>query len=416
MSNFRFEMTELRKSGGLVEMDFKITNLAPEDRQLKACPDMMYLYDDLGNFYHPAQVCISQSCRDGIGKKVGVKTEFYCSYGVRAEAMMPSGIPLNGKVVIKDVNNRATKFVRANWILQSEQALELQYGDIIFPDGVDDDNPNRQIAGKQTYTLLDAKRKGREVHVRLSAFNRATQPHPLTITGVTAYDDQGSVLGAKSIRFGKGGTPVIADRYRGWQHSLPGTESVPLTLIVEEVPTAATQLLRLDVDFGDYTLHWSDVPIAGGGGSRAKADATASGGPSPAGNDYMEYENFKREAKEIERVVDKHVILDHIYFDSGSDNLLSTSFAQLDDLAATLNQYPDLRIEISGHTDNVGAKTSNMLLSQKRADAVKYYLIAHNVPPARMESVGFGDTRPISGNTTDEGKQDNRRVEIRVVR
>jgi outer membrane protein OmpA-like peptidoglycan-associated protein len=419
MNNFRFEMVERRKSGELVEMDFKITNLAPTDRVLESCGDMTSIYDDLGNFYQANEMCIAQSCGKGIWYTNGID-QFRCREGVRAKATLPSGIPMNAKVVIPDVDRRAKKFLRANWILQSvhQQEFEIQYGEINFPDGIDTDNPRRQIAGKQTFEVISAQRKGEQVYVKVNAFNRDVEPYPLTVMGGTAYDDRSSVLPVTQVSMGNDRNPT-PDTYRtGWQQSIPAVESLPFFLVLNEVPRGATELLRLDVNFGDYELRWPSIPITGEGGrsSQSTTPATTTTIARGPAADYMDYEEFKEEAKNKERVIDKRVILDNIYFDSGSDDLLSTSHSQLDDLAATLTQYPDLNIEISGHTDNVGGTTSNMLLSQKRADAVKYYLISHTVAPTRMESVGHGDTLPIASNETSEGKQGNRRVEIRVVR
>jgi OmpA-OmpF porin, OOP family len=69
------------------------------------------------------------------------------------------------------------------------------------------------------------------------------------------------------------------------------------------------------------------------------------------------------------------------------------------------------RIEVSGHTDNVGKKKDNKRLSQKRADAVRAYLVSKGIDASRIDTIGYGDERPIAPNDTDQGRQKNRRIE-----
>lgn len=87
----------------------------------------------------------------------------------------------------------------------------------------------------------------------------------------------------------------------------------------------------------------------------------------------------------------------------------------LDEIALTMNEYPNSRILISGHTDSTGTAQYNQQLSQQRADAVANYLISRNVSPSRITSVGAGESQPVASNETDSGRAANRRVEIRVV-
>jgi outer membrane protein OmpA-like peptidoglycan-associated protein len=84
-------------------------------------------------------------------------------------------------------------------------------------------------------------------------------------------------------------------------------------------------------------------------------------------------------------------------------------------LGELLKLNSSLKVEVSGHTDNVGDDLSNMLLSQKRADAIKYYLIKKSIQPNKIISTGKGEKEPIRENTTGVGRQENRRVEIMVV-
>jgi outer membrane protein OmpA-like peptidoglycan-associated protein len=89
------------------------------------------------------------------------------------------------------------------------------------------------------------------------------------------------------------------------------------------------------------------------------------------------------------------------------------SLAKLDSVAAALVANPTVRVEIAGHTDDVGSAESNQRLSQARAEAVRRYFVSKGVAADRMEARGFGESRPITTNATVEGRAANRRVEMR---
>ena len=107
------------------------------------------------------------------------------------------------------------------------------------------------------------------------------------------------------------------------------------------------------------------------------------------------------------------VALEGITFDTAKAVIRPESKAVLDQVGALLKQDTALSLEIQGHTDNVGAPTANLTLSQQRADAVKKYLVdTHGIGAARLTTAGFGDTKPVADNGTDEGRAKNRRVEL----
>lgn len=101
-----------------------------------------------------------------------------------------------------------------------------------------------------------------------------------------------------------------------------------------------------------------------------------------------------------------------INFETNSDVIKATSFTNLDNLVKLLNQYPEAKVEIQGHTDNSGTPEKNKDLSQRRADAVKKYLQEHGIDATRLTSVGYGQDKPIAPNTTAAGKAQNRRVDF----
>ena len=107
--------------------------------------------------------------------------------------------------------------------------------------------------------------------------------------------------------------------------------------------------------------------------------------------------------------------LNNIFFDSGKYDLLSESNAELDKLLKVLNDNKQLTIEIAGHTDAVGADNNNLVLSNNRANAVMDFLISKGISKERLTAKGYGETKFITTNDTEEGKQQNRRVEFLIV-
>lgn len=102
-----------------------------------------------------------------------------------------------------------------------------------------------------------------------------------------------------------------------------------------------------------------------------------------------------------------------ILFDVGSDQIRAESAPTLKTISDMLTAHPQLKLTIEGHTDNMGNAQSNQSLSERRAAAVKQYLVTmSHVDAARLATKGYGATKPIAPNTTDEGRQENRRVEL----
>lgn len=114
-------------------------------------------------------------------------------------------------------------------------------------------------------------------------------------------------------------------------------------------------------------------------------------------------------------VADRTLALDNIYFESGSAKLDTNSNYALNVLKEAFVKYPNLKVEVSGHTDNTGDPNANLTLSIQRANAVKEYLVSMGVQADRMASLGFGITKPVASNETEEGKAKNRRIEFKIL-
>ncbi|MDF2455164.1 MAG: oprF 4 [Cytophagaceae bacterium] len=110
------------------------------------------------------------------------------------------------------------------------------------------------------------------------------------------------------------------------------------------------------------------------------------------------------------------IVLNHIYFNTGSPVLLPSSFAELDRLIELLQANPEMEILISGHTDNLGDPEKDLILSEERAQNVKQYLIEKGIRAARLSAKGYGVTKPIADNRSPLGRAKNRRVEFSIIK
>jgi OmpA-OmpF porin, OOP family len=133
--------------------------------------------------------------------------------------------------------------------------------------------------------------------------------------------------------------------------------------------------------------------------------------PAPQGNAYYK-DPFKID---IQFQPSKTFILENVNYETGKATLDEDSYPVLDELVAYLNRREDQRIEIGGHTDNVGSAANNLKLSMERAVTVMQYLISKGISPTRLEAKGYGMTVPVENNKTEEGRAQNRRTEVTIL-
>ena len=129
-------------------------------------------------------------------------------------------------------------------------------------------------------------------------------------------------------------------------------------------------------------------------------------------------EESKRKELEKQKAKEKiiHLLqIENIEFETAKGTLTHKGKGTVDKLALILGQYPNIKIEIAGHTDSDGSESFNQKLSQSRVETVKGRLISRGVNANRLTAKGYGETRPLVPNTTDENKQKNRRVEINIL-
>jgi OOP family OmpA-OmpF porin len=108
-------------------------------------------------------------------------------------------------------------------------------------------------------------------------------------------------------------------------------------------------------------------------------------------------------------------VIQGIYFDFNKDTIRKNSAPTLDAAAKIFQDFPDLRVEITGHADGIGSREYNVQLSERRAEAVKRYLVEKGVAPARITTRGAGPDAPIDDNESAAGRAKNRRIEFKIL-
>jgi len=107
--------------------------------------------------------------------------------------------------------------------------------------------------------------------------------------------------------------------------------------------------------------------------------------------------------------------LKNVLFETGKATLKPSSFAQLNEVVEGMQRYDTVRVEIAGHTDNVGGEEYNMKLSQDRAESVRNYLVDHKIAPERVTAKGYGYSMPVEDNSSEAGRASNRRIEVHIL-
>jgi len=132
--------------------------------------------------------------------------------------------------------------------------------------------------------------------------------------------------------------------------------------------------------------------------------------------DVKKYEEIEKDLYLAPIEVGQVVRINNLFFESNRVEIAEASFPELNRLAETMKQNPSVEIEIGGHTDDIGSEQDNLKLSEDRAKKVSFYLYNKGTEFARMRSKGYGESKPLVPNDTDENRKQNRRVEILIFR
>ncbi|MCX7953837.1 MAG: OmpA family protein [Bacteroidales bacterium] len=192
-------------------------------------------------------------------------------------------------------------------------------------------------------------------------------------------------------------------------------QPVDARIIVEELPSGKeVAVARTDPTTGEFKIV---LPAGKKYGFRAIGLGFFDVNKFIDLSDVTEYIEIEDEIMRMQPIeVGSVVRLNNIFFEFGKAVLLPESFPELNRTAEFLKNNPTIEIEISGHTDNIGSEAFNQKLSERRAQAVADYLVSKGVDIKRMTVVGYGMSRPIAFNNTEEGRAMNRRVEFKVLK
>jgi outer membrane protein OmpA-like peptidoglycan-associated protein len=214
------------------------------------------------------------------------------------------------------------------------------------------------------------------------ALPKAVRPKPVILVRGTVFD-------AKTRQ------PIAANIH---YESLPGGKEAGIA--------------RSSPASGEYKIA---LPAGSNFGFRAEAKGYYAVSENLNTTEIEEYREIQKDLYLAPIEVGMTVRLNNIVFETGKWDLKPESFPELDRVVQLLNENAKIRIAIAGHTDNVGSDADNMNLSKNRARSVLDYLASHGVEAGRLASAGYGETKPIATNDTDDGRQMNRRVEFTII-
>ena len=164
---------------------------------------------------------------------------------------------------------------------------------------------------------------------------------------------------------------------------------------------------------GDYKIV---LPYGRNYGFSAKADGFIAVSDNMDLSDVADYKEINRDLYLVPIEIGEVVRLNNIFFDLAKATLRPESFPELDRVVKYMLDNPTMEIAMAGHTDNIGSDDANLTLSADRSKAVKDYIVSKGITENRITSNGFGESKPIASNETDDGRQLNRRVEFTILK
>jgi outer membrane protein OmpA-like peptidoglycan-associated protein len=216
-----------------------------------------------------------------------------------------------------------------------------------------------------------------------------------------------------SIVLPRGARPVASAVVRGRVLDAVTKRPVPASVVYERLRDGKRE--------GEATANpaTGEYAVAVSGGANYGVRAVASGYyPLSITMDIANITSYDERTQDLLLVPieqDAVIRLNNVFFDSGKYDLRPESFPELDRLVEFLRTNGSVRIALAGHTDNVGADAANLTLSQDRINSVESYLVAKGIVKDRLTAKGYGETRPLTTNDTEDGRRQNRRVEFTIL-
>ena len=175
-----------------------------------------------------------------------------------------------------------------------------------------------------------------------------------------------------------------------------------------------TEYIRLQTQ-GERAVYSVTLPIGKRFACYSELDGFLSENQNLSTEHMQANETIEQDLNLVPVEVGGSIRLNNIFFDFDKATLRSESFAELDRVLPLFERFPNMKIEISGHTDSKGSDEYNEKLSKARAGSVRNYMVNKGVMPDRIVAKGYGESVPVDTNDTDEGRQQNRRVEFKVL-
>lgn len=205
--------------------------------------------------------------------------------------------------------------------------------------------------------------------------------------------------------------PVVL--VKGRVFNLKTNEPIEAKVFYEILPEGKEAgIARSNPKSGEYKIV---LPVGSEYGFRAEANGYYAINENFSTEDITEYTEIERNIGMYFIEKGERITLNNIFFDYDKSELKPESFPELNRLAAILKKFPDRKVEIAGHTDDQGGDAYNKQLSQARAQAVVEYLIKKGIKKEKIIAKGYGESKPVTNNNTEEGRAENRRVEFMFI-
>lgn len=238
----------------------------------------------------------------------------------------------------------------------------------------------------------------------------------ITPSGEYAYYSRGNVntdLDIYRLKIPVVYKPAPVILVRGKVINAKTNEPITAKIIYEQLDTGVeVGYTNADPTTGEYQIL---LPAGANYGFLATKDGFVPLSENIDLQDLKEYKEIERDLYLVPMEVGVPFRLNNIFFDFDKAVLKKESFPELDRMLDLMNENPDMTFEIAGHTDWIGSDEYNFGLSQRRANAVYKYFEENGISKERLSAVGYGESRPIATNATDEGRAQNRRVELVIL-
>lgn len=189
---------------------------------------------------------------------------------------------------------------------------------------------------------------------------------------------------------------------------------ISASIIYEELPSGKEiGIAHSNPLTGEYKI---TLPAGKNYGFLAKADSFISINENLNLSKLNEFKEIKKDLFLVPFQAGQTIKLNNIFFETGKYDILPDSYPELNRVIQLMNENPNLKIKIAGHTDNIGGKKENQILSENRAKAITNYFVSKNISQNRLVSEGYGKSKPITSNETEDGRSQNRRVEFIILK